>query len=75
MPNGFDSFGKMLMFTGVLLLVFGALLYFGGKYTGLGRLPGDIHIQKDNFSLHFPIVTSLIVSVLLTILLNVFFRR
>lgn len=75
MPNGFDSFGKMLMVTGGLLLVIGALLYFGGKFTGFGRLPGDIHIQKENFSFHFPIITSFIVSVILTILLNIFFRR
>lgn len=73
--NGFDSVGKMLMITGGLLLAIGALLYFGGKFTGLGRLPGDIHIQRENFSFHFPIVTSLIISAILTILLNIFFRR
>ena len=75
MLNGFETFGKTLMIIGVLLIVVGAVMHFGGKIAGLGRLPGDIHIQKDNFSFHFPIVTSIIVSILLTVLLNLFFRR
>ncbi|MDR3592933.1 MAG: DUF2905 domain-containing protein [Negativicutes bacterium] len=71
----FDSFGKTLMLFGVILLVVGALLHFGGKLTGLGRLPGDIHIERENFSFYFPVVTSILLSVILTILLNIFSRR
>ncbi|MDR3562716.1 MAG: DUF2905 domain-containing protein [Negativicutes bacterium] len=71
----FDSFGKTLMFFGVILLIVGALVHFGGKYTSLGRLPGDIRIEKENFSFYFPIVTSILVSVILTIVLNIFSRR
>jgi hypothetical protein len=67
--------GKLLMTLGVLLLLGGAVLYFGEKYFNLGRLPGDIHIERDNFRFHFPIVTSLVVSAILTILLNLFFGR
>ena len=73
--DGFASFGKTLMIFGLLLLIVGAVVYFGGKYTSLGRLPGDIHIEKENFSFHFPIVTSLIVSVVLTVVLNLIFSR
>ena len=73
--DGFASFGKTLMIFGLLLLIVGAVVYFGGKFTSLGRLPGDIHIEKENFSFHFPIVTSLIVSVVLTIVLNLIFSR
>lgn len=71
----FDSFGKTLMSLGILLLIVGAIMHFGGKFLNLGRLPGDIHFQKENFSLHFPIVTSIVVSIILTILLNLFTRR
>ena len=75
MPDGFEGMGKTLMILGVILILAGAVFHFGGKLTGFGKLPGDIHIQKDNFSFHFPIVTSIIVSIILTILLNLFFRR
>lgn len=71
----FDSFGKTLMVLGLLLLAVGAAVHFGGKFLNFGRLPGDIHIQKENFSFHFPIVTSIVVSILLTIILNLIYRR
>lgn len=74
MPQ-FDSLGKMLMFLGAIMLLVGAILYFGGKLTGLGRLPGDISFQKENFSFYFPITTSIILSIVLTIILNIFLKR
>ena len=67
--------GKLLMTLGLLLLLGGAVVYFGEKYLNLGRLPGDIHIERENFRFHFPIVTSLVVSVILTIVLNLFWGR
>ncbi|EGO61850.1 DUF2905 domain-containing protein [Acetonema longum] len=72
---GFDSWGKTLMLIGVLLLVTGAIMHFGGKWIPFGRMPGDFHWEKGNFSFHFPLVTSLLLSIILTILLNLFFRR
>ncbi|WP_425061209.1 hypothetical protein SCACP_19920 [Sporomusa carbonis] len=75
MPEGFDSFGKMLMLFGAILLIAGAIFHFGGKFINLGRLPGDINIERNNFSFHFPIVTSLIVSVILTVILNLISRK
>lgn len=71
----FDSFGKSLMMIGLLLLIIGALVHFGGKYFPFGKLPGDISIEKEAFHFHFPIVTSLVISVILTIILNLLFRR
>jgi len=75
MPGGFDSFGKTLMLFGAIMMAVGALLYFGGKIPWLGRLPGDIHIERENFSFYFPIVTSILLSIILTIVLNLFGRR
>lgn len=72
---GFDSLGKTLMTVGVLLLIVGALVHFGGKILPLGRLPGDFHWEKENFSFHFPFATSIIISIVLTLLLNLLFRR
>ncbi|MCC6155134.1 MAG: DUF2905 domain-containing protein [Candidatus Hydrogenedentes bacterium] len=52
----------------------GLLVYFGGKagFFGLGKLPGDVRIERENFSFYFPITTSIIVSVILTLLLTLF---
>lgn len=71
----FESFGKMLLFFGLFLMITGGIMLAGGKLFGLGRLPGDIFFQKGNFSFYFPIVTSIILSLLLTIILNIFLRR
>ncbi|SEO34424.1 DUF2905 domain-containing protein [Propionispora vibrioides] len=71
----FDSFGKTLIYLGIILVIAGVVLHYGGKFFSLGRLPGDIHWEKGNFSFHFPIVTSLILSILLTVILNLFTRR
>jgi len=70
----FDSFGKTLMILGVVLLIVGALFHFGGK-IGLGHLPGDIHFKGDNWSFHFPLMTSIVISILLTILFSLFRGR
>jgi hypothetical protein len=64
----------MLIGLGVLMAVVGLLMVLGGK-IGLGRLPGDIAIRRGNTSFYFPIVTSIVISVVLTILANVFLRR
>ncbi|MCX7625942.1 MAG: DUF2905 domain-containing protein [Candidatus Sumerlaeaceae bacterium] len=68
------SVGKVLILMGTLLIIAGLLFVGLEKVPWLGRLPGDIHIERRNFSFHFPIVTSLLLSVILTILLNLFLR-
>jgi uncharacterized protein YybS (DUF2232 family) len=64
--------GKFLVIAGLLLTAIGALLWSGIGKSWLGRLPGDINYSKENFSLHFPIVTCLILSGILTFLLWLF---
>jgi len=66
--------GKMLLFGGLVLAATGLLLIVGERF-GLGRLPGDLVWKRRNTTVYFPWVTSLIVSVILTVLLNVFLRR
>lgn len=68
-----QSFGKILMVLGALLLVVGVLLWLGGR-AGLGTLPGDVSWKRGNTSIYFPIVSSLVISVLLTIILNFVLR-
>lgn len=69
------SIGKLLIFAGIVILLAGLLMLGLEKLPWFGRMPGDIHVERKNFSFHFPIITSIILSILLTILLNVFFRR
>ncbi len=68
-----NSFGKILITMGVVLFLIGGLLIIGEKF-GLGKLPGDIFIQKGNFTFFFPIVSCLIISLLITFLFNIFRR-
>jgi hypothetical protein len=70
-----DSFGKLLIVFGVVLAVLGGLLLLVGKVPFLGRLPGDIVIRREHWSLFFPFTTSLVISILLTLLFTLFGRR
>lgn len=67
--------GRMLIITGLLIAGAGVFVLMMDKIPFIGRLPGDISIRGKAWSIHFPIVTSLILSLILTILLNLFFRR
>lgn len=70
----FQEMGKGLIFLGAVLLAAGVFLYFGGGAL-LQRLPGDFKWEGKNVTVYFPLATSLLLSVLLTILANLFFRR
>ncbi len=59
---------RFLIVTGALLVVLG-LAWPWLQRLGLGRLPGDIHVERDGWSFHFPVVTSLVVSAVLTLIL------
>lgn len=72
---GMDSLGKMLILFGVVLALLGGLLLVAGKIPFLGRLPGDIVIRRENWSFYFPLTTSILISILLTLLLSLFSRR
>lgn len=71
----FGSFGRTLITLGIVLVVVGFLFLVAPKIPFLGRLPGDIHYRGKNFSFHFPLATSIVISIILTILLNLFTRR
>lgn len=67
--------GKILIIIGVIFILAGLFFLAGGKLTFLGHLPGDIHFSKGNTEFFFPIVSCILVSVIGTIILNIFFRR
>jgi hypothetical protein len=71
----FSSFGKMLVVIGLITLGVGVFIWLGGKIPGIGRLPGDIVIKRENFTFYFPLATSIIVSVILTVILSLLGRR
>jgi len=74
MVPGFENMGRMLLILGGFIILVGLLFTFGGKIPFLGSLPGDIRFQRGNFSCSFPIVTSLLISVVLTVLINIILR-
>jgi hypothetical protein len=66
-----QAVGKYIIFTGIILVVAGLLLHFGGdRLKWPGHLPGDIRFEKENFRFYFPITTMIIVSVLFTLIVN-----
>jgi hypothetical protein len=67
--------GKALVALGLLIALAGVVLMLVGRVPWLGRLPGDIHIERGNFSFYFPLATSLLLSVVLTLLLYIVGRR
>lgn len=71
---GFEGIGKMLIIIGVIVVILGLVLALGGRIPLLGRLPGDIVIRRDGFTFYFPLVTFLIISVILTLLINLILR-
>jgi hypothetical protein len=71
--------GKMLLGFGALMVLLGLVLLVAGNLSGkvpwLGRLPGDIHIQRGSWSFYFPLATCLLISIVLTLLFSLFGRR
>jgi hypothetical protein len=70
-----NDIGRMMIVAGLALAAVGVVVLLVGKIPGLGSLPGDIYVERKNFTFSFPIVTCLIVSVVLTLIVNLFFRR
>lgn len=68
------SLAKILIGAGILLVLAGALVAVGGR-LGLGRLPGDLRFGSDNVRVYVPVTTMVIVSVILTVVVNLFLRR
>lgn len=70
-----SDIGKFLILMGVILLIIGGVLTISGKIPFIGRLPGDIIIQRKNFTFYFPLATSILLSILLTLLFWILGRR
>jgi hypothetical protein len=62
-----QGLGRLMMILGIIILIAGAVMYFGGR-LGLGRLPGDIVYRKGNFTFYFPLATSILLSIILTLI-------
>jgi hypothetical protein len=69
---GFGALGKLLIMLGAFVILIGLLLLIGEKIPWIGRLPGDIIIRKKNFTFYFPLTTSILISIILTLLFTVF---
>jgi hypothetical protein len=69
-----SDLGKLLMGVGLIVLVVGGLLTLSGKIPWLGRLPGDLYIERDNFRFYFPLATSILLSLVVSLLLWLFRR-
>jgi len=69
---GMGPLGKILILLGVFIILIGVLLLVGEKIPWIGRLPGDILIKKEKFTFYFPITTSILISIILTLLFTLF---
>jgi hypothetical protein len=76
-PGGLGGLGKMLLVAGAALAAVGVLLLVADRFPGLriGRLPGDIAVERDRFRFYFPLGTSIVLSIVLTLLFWAFGRR
>ena len=72
MPMDMHSLGKWLIGAGLMLAALGVVVLLSPKIPYLGRLPGDFYIKKENFSFYFPLATCLIISLLLSLIAQLF---
>jgi hypothetical protein len=70
-----QELGRVLILFGIVFIVIGGLFLFAGKIPWLGRLPGDILVERENFTLYFPLATSLLLSLLISAILWFLSRR
>jgi hypothetical protein len=70
-----DALGRLLLIFGLVLVGLGVLLLLAAQIPWLGRLPGDISFERGNVQIYIPIATSILVSLLLTVVLNLLVRR
>lgn len=75
MMSDFSGMGRILIVIGLVIAGIGLVMVFAGKIPWLGRLPGDFFFRGKNFSFYFPMTTSILISVILTLLLWFINRR
>ncbi len=66
-----ENLGKIILLFAIILLLAGSLLFLVGRFLGIQRLPGDIEYKRDGVSFFFPLGTSILLSIVITIILNV----
>jgi hypothetical protein len=69
------EFGKILISIGLLLAILGVIFIFGNKLPFVGRLPGDIVVERKNYSFYFPVATCIIISVIMSSILWLFSKK
>ena len=70
-----NELGKSILLIGIVLVVIGILMTAAGKIPGIGKLPGDIFIKKDNFSFYFPLTTCILVSIIFSVIMYLSGRK
>lgn len=70
-----EPFGKIIIALGILLVVIGVIIVLAPTIPYVGRLPGDIYIKRDNFVFYFPIVSSILISLILSLVLYFIFGK
>ena len=70
-----NDVARLMIAGGLVIAAVGLVLLVVSRFSGGGWLPGDIVVERKNFSFYFPVVTSIVVSIVLTVILNLFFRR
>lgn len=71
----FSGFGKILLIIGLIIAGIGSFILLGGKIPWIGQLPGDFYYKGKNFTFYFPLATSIIISIILTIILMFIGRK
>jgi len=69
-----NKMGRLLILVGAMLVILGLIINYFGKIPFLGKLPGDISIERENFKFYFPITSSILISVLITIIIYIINR-
>ena len=69
------AFGKILIFFGIVMIVVGGFFLICNKIPFLGKLPGDIAVQKKNFGFYFPITTCIVISIIISLIMWLFGKR
>ncbi len=67
-----EGMGKSLIIIGLLLITIGIAIAFGPRIPFIGKLPGDIYIKKDNFTFYFPLASSILISIIITLIMYLF---
>jgi hypothetical protein len=70
-----SDLGRMLIVMGIVIALVGVVLLLAGRVSGVGRLPGDIYVERGHWTFYFPLGTSIVLSLLLTLVLWILGRR